>query len=131
MKWYSDSQACVHVVQSGSGKPDLHQEAFDVFQLCFKYKIDLRIEWIPRELNQVADELSKVSSTDEWEVTKQFFEHVDGLWGPHEIDRFAYYANRKTVRYNSLFLDYDSEAVDRGQIVIIGWFPPSVWFPRQ
>lgn len=112
VKWFSDSQSCVHIVQSGSTKLDLHSEAMGIFNICMKFNIDLRIQWIPRELNTVADDISKYRSTDEWEVSREFFEYLDALWGPHDIDRFATYKNRKTARYNSLFMDVESEAVD-------------------
>jgi len=46
------------------------------------------------------------------EVTQIFFNYVDQIWGPHDIDRFASYNNRKTVRYNSMFADFGSEAID-------------------
>jgi len=45
-------------------------------------------------------------------VTLEFFNHVDHILGPHDVDRFAYYNNRKTSRYNSLFADFGSEAID-------------------
>ena len=112
VKWLSDSQSCVHIIQAGSSKPELQREAMLIFQLCFDYNIDLRVDWIPRELNQTADSLSKMSSTDEWEVALEFFNHVDKMWGPHDVDRFASYNNRKTPRFNSLFAEFGSEALD-------------------
>ena len=41
-----------------------------------------------------------------------FFQFLDHIWGPHDIDRFADSENRKLPRYNSKFFDYQSEAVD-------------------
>jgi hypothetical protein len=43
----------------------------------------------PREYNTVADNISKFSNTDDWEVLKAFFEYIDYMWWPHDIDRFA------------------------------------------
>jgi hypothetical protein len=34
------------------------------------------------------------------------------LWGPHTVDRFASNLNKKLIRYNSLFWNPNSEAVD-------------------
>jgi len=112
VKWFSDSQSCVNIVQSGSTKIALHSESLSIFLCCLKMNIDMRIQWIPRELNTIADGISKYTSSDEWEVSNPFFEHMDSLWGPYDIDRFATCKNRKTERYNSLFMDTGSEAVD-------------------
>ena len=112
VKWFSDSQSCVHIVQSGSTKSDLQNEALAIFNVCLKHNIDLRIQWVPRQLNTTADDISKLASTDEWEVSSEFFSYIDSLWGPHEVDRFATYKNRKTIRFNSLFMDIETEAVD-------------------
>ena len=83
-----------------------------IFNICLKFNIDLSIQWIPREMNEIADTISKFSSTDEWEVTERFFQCINDIWGPHDIDRFATFKNRKTKRYNSLFVDFESEAID-------------------
>jgi hypothetical protein len=112
VKWFSDSQSCVHIVQCGSTKLDLHEESMNIFELCSKFNIDLQIQWVPREQNKFADEISKFRSTDEWQVTGAFFEFLDKMWGPHDIDRFATYLNRKVKRFNSKFVDFETEAVD-------------------
>ena len=33
VKWISDSQLCVHIIQAGSSKPELQRETMDIFQL--------------------------------------------------------------------------------------------------
>ena len=89
VKWFSDSQSCVNIVQCGSSKKELQFEALSIFNLCLEFNIDLSIQWIPRELNDIADNISKFSNTDEWEVSSSFFEQIDNIWGPHDVDRFA------------------------------------------
>lgn len=112
VKWYSDSQTCVHIINVGSSKQELHDLALNIFRLCFDFNIHLKVQWVPRDLNVVADSISKVRDTDDWEVSMDFFKFMDGLWGPHDIDRFATNRNRKTLRYNSKFCDINTEAVD-------------------
>lgn len=112
VKWFSDSQACVQIIQVGSTNLELHEESRDIFDQCSKLNIDLKIQWIPRDLNQVADEISKTSCTDEWRVSDEFFSFIDEMWGPHDVDRFASFRNRKVHRFNSKFVDFQSEAVD-------------------
>jgi hypothetical protein len=49
---------------------------------------------------------------EDWGVSNEFFSFIDDLWGAHSIDRFASIMNRKTERFNSLFWNPGSEAVD-------------------
>ncbi|XP_053400756.1 uncharacterized protein LOC128557413 [Mercenaria mercenaria] len=112
VKWFSDSQSCVKIVQAGSTKLELQHDSLEIFNLCLKWNIDLNIQWVPRTQNQIADHISKIHSTDEWEVSTEFFKFMDQMWGPHDIDRSASFKNRKLKRFNSLFFDFESEAVD-------------------
>ena len=112
VKWFSDSQNCVRIVLAGSTKADLQQESLDIFHLCLKWNINLDIQWVPREMNTIADNISKIRDTDDWEVTSEFFMFMSDIWGPYDVDRFATLENRKTVRFNSRFFDSECEAVD-------------------
>ena len=49
---------------------------------------------------------------DDWGITDTFFEFIDDLWGPHSVDRFASVVNKKISRFNSLFWNPSSEAID-------------------
>ena len=49
---------------------------------------------------------------EDWGVSDEFCSFIDDLWGAHSIDRFASIMNRKTERFNSLFWNTGSEAVD-------------------
>ena len=55
---------------------------------------------------------SKIIDPDDWEITDSFFEHLDELWGPFTIDRFASSNNNKAERFNSKYAVPDTEAVD-------------------
>lgn len=112
IKWFSDSQNCVRIVSGGSTKMELQQLALSIFQLCLQWNIDLDIQWVPRNMNSVADGISKIRCTDNWGVSDEFFRFMNSLWGPFDIDRFATSDNRKLFRYNSKFFDYQCEAVD-------------------
>ena len=41
-----------------------------------------------------------------------FFDFIDSLWGPHTIDRFANMNNAKTSKFNSLFWNPGTVAID-------------------
>jgi hypothetical protein len=49
---------------------------------------------------------------EDWGVSVEFFSFIDDLRGAHSIDRFASIMNRKTERFNYLFWNLGSEAVD-------------------
>ena len=46
-------------------------------------------------------------------VSFEFFRHVDNIWGPHSVDRFAHSHNRKfNTQILFSFWNPDSEGVD-------------------
>ena len=55
VRWFTDNQNVVRILQVGSGKAHLQVEALRVFELCVQYQIHLEPEWVPREENQLAD----------------------------------------------------------------------------
>ena len=40
--------------------------AMSVFSVCFSHNIQLHFEWIPREMNQQSDYLSKIVDYGDW-----------------------------------------------------------------
>ena len=86
--------------------------ALGIYELTKLFDVKLEVEWVPREENDIADFYSKLIDPDDWEITDSFFEHLDELWGPFTIDRFASYYNTKVERFNSKFTVPDTEAVD-------------------
>jgi len=75
-------------VKVGSPKPKLHPEAVAIYTICKQYQIHLESEWIPREFNQEADELSRLATKDDYMLNLNIFAAMDILWGPHTIDCF-------------------------------------------
>ena len=112
VRWHTDNQNCVKIVQKGSTKPHLQELAFSIFSICAEFAINLDIVWIPRELNTKADYISNIVDYDDWQTTFEFFNFLDSMWGPHTIDRFASVNNAKLDRFNSLFWYSTTEAVD-------------------
>ena len=55
VKWLTDIQAVVPIVNSGSMKVHLHKLALDIFYTLQDSNIEMKIEWIPRTLNERAD----------------------------------------------------------------------------
>ncbi|XP_063419641.1 uncharacterized protein LOC134704601 [Mytilus trossulus] len=112
VKWFTDCLNCIHIIQTGSSKPDLHQLAMSIFSVCVKNSIYLDIQWIPRDQNVQADSLSRIFDYDDWSVTDEFFHFIDNLFGPHTCDRFADSNNNKIARFNSKFYTQGTSGVD-------------------
>ena len=53
----------------------------------------------PKDQNLEADLLSREVDPDDWGVSQEFFKFMDGLWGPHTVDRFADNLNAKLPNF--------------------------------
>ena len=134
VRWFTDNQNVVRILQVGSRKPDLHAVALKVFALAIQYQIRLEPEWVPRELNEKADFLSRIVDHDDWFLNPSVFAELDAAWGPHTVDRFADFHNRQMPRFNSRCWNPGAEAVD-AFTVHWGldnnwWCPPVALIPR-
>ena len=132
--WYTDNWAASKIIRKGSPKPELHEMAEKIFELCKQHHIKLLVEWVPRELNEYADYLSKIVDHDDWVTTSIFFKYLEEKWGPHTIDRFASSSNTKLKRFNSKFLCPNTEHVNAFSISWEGennyLVPPVTYIPK-
>ena len=112
VNWETDNQAVPIIAAKGSKKKHLQDLAVSLYFLCKKESINLRLSWIPRDENTVADEMSRYVDYDDWRTSVTFFNYLNARWGPFTIDRFANSRNTKTTRYNALFWNPLCEAVD-------------------
>eukprot|EP00111_Clytia_hemisphaerica_P009430 TCONS_00027673-protein len=112
INWFTDNFAASLIVSKGSRKKHLQDLALDIFNFCAASLITLKINWIPREENETADEISKYIDFDDWQITDEFFTFLNKRWGPFSVDRFARPENTKLPRFNSKFFVPGSEAVD-------------------
>ena len=133
-KWFTDNQAVARIAASGSMKEELQEIALSICRTCLANNIHIDMEWIPRTQNERADHLSKIVDQDDWGVSNHIFRLLDTLWGPHSIDRFASYYNKKISRFNSRFWNPGCEAVDAFTVdwkVENNWVvPPIALIPR-
>ena len=129
IKWFTDNQNIVHIINKGSMKSHLQDIAYIVYKLCFKFSICIEVEWIPRTLNEKADYISRIVDHDDWAVSFDIFAYLDSLWGPHEIDMFANDDNHKLPVFYSRYWNVKSIGIDAFTIDwrgINGWFVPPV-----
>ena len=112
VKWFVDNKAVVSILRAGSRKPALHTLALEVTRLGEELNLVLETQWIPREFNQLADEYSRCSDRDDWGLQDAHFIAIDSCWGPHTVDRFAAFHNKKCNRFNSKSPSAETEGVD-------------------
>ena len=103
VKWYSDNQNIVHILNKGSRKIDLQQISIKIANVCTLHNIVLLPQWVPREENVKADKISKRTNCDDWEIDEDVFTKLNNVWGPHTIDRFASDYNTKCKVFNSKY----------------------------
>ena len=134
VKWFTDNQNVPRILSCGSGKSHLQREALSIFQICCSHSISIEMEWIPRDLNDQADFLSRIYDADDWGLCCESFSCLDAIWGPHSIDRFANHLNYKLPRFNSRFWNPGSEDIDT---FVVDWkgennyvCPPISLIPR-
>jgi hypothetical protein len=111
----ADNRALYYICSSGRTKVMvIHTLLVKLFWLCLDYKIGWDIVWLPRELNQHADDLSKFVDLDDWGLSRRSWNIVqDRFKGFNCIftcDRFAAEDNRLLQCFCALY------------------YSPGVWF---
>ena len=103
---------------------ELQGTAFNVFLVTSQRQIRLNISWLPRDQNSQAGFLSKIVDFDDYSLHDEVF-HLDNLWGPHSVDRFACSCNAKLPRFNSRLVQDGPELLTpsqgTGHLRITGW----------
>ena len=123
--WFTDNQNVAHILQVGSKKLHLQAVALKVFKMSIQYQIRLEPEWIPREMNEKADLLSRIVDRDDWCINPAIFAWLDSIWGPHTVGRFADYNNHQLPRFNSRCWNPGSDAVDT---FTVNWGAENNWW---
>jgi hypothetical protein len=90
----------------------LHKEILAIERIAKFYGIDLRLVWVPREENQLADDDSKLIDTSNYSLSRQQFDLLDRRFGPHTVDRFADDQNKLVSCFNSRWWCPGTSAVD-------------------
>ena len=71
--WQTDDYAASIILHTGSNKTHLQKIAVDIFDTCKTNKILLKAKWVPREVNELADYLSKNYDYDDWSISAHIF----------------------------------------------------------
>ena len=104
----TDNKNAELVLSVGSHNKELHQEAVAVYKLCRELNMRLSVEWVSRDDNVEADQLSRLNDPNDYMLDPACFRYIDQLWGPHTVDRFAGLKTRQLERFCSSCLLYTS-----------------------
>jgi hypothetical protein len=107
-----DAQNLLGVVNRGSPRLRLNELARDLFWLCLESRMTITVEWVPREKNALADELSKLIIPYDWMLRRELYQKLEERWGPHLVDLFTSNANNQCERYYSLHCCRESAGVN-------------------
>ena len=92
------------------------QELSDLMTTIWNFAQNLGVTLTSKHLagvkNIQADRLSRIITLYDWQLSRRVFQHLDVLWGPHTIDRFAAEHNTMLPRFNSMYAEPNSEAID-------------------
>jgi len=84
-----DARNLLGMVNCGSSRLNTNEMARGLFWLCVERDIMIKVEWVPREENALADELSKLLIPRDWMVGRATFGRLEERWGSHTMDLFA------------------------------------------
>ena len=108
----TDSQAAVAILQKGSMRPLLHQQALRARQSSEMFGLQLRFRWVPRSENEAADMVSRDFDFDDWGISHTVFDILSRRWEPPAVDMFASAHNAKCERFFSRDAQPGSSGID-------------------
>jgi len=91
---------------------DLHPEVLHLEQTAADARLDLMLTWVTRDLNQAADDVSKLVDPYNYALEASIFAELGALFGPFDVDRFSDAKNARLGRFNSRYWSPGTEAVD-------------------
>jgi len=94
----------------GSHKSNLHCEAVYIYRLCREFNINRTVEWIGRDLKEVADKSSQIEDSHEYKLDPSCFPYMDTHLGPHTVDQFTSFKSKQLDRFCCRFLNPGYEA---------------------
>lgn len=73
--WFTDNQNIhvVSIVNKGSKVSELNSISLDIFQKCMLNMTIVDVNWIPRDLNHVADGISKIIDYNDYTINNDIF----------------------------------------------------------
>ena len=73
----------------------------DIFKFCIRHNFQLVPKWVPREENEMVDEICKMVDHGNYMLNPDIFAALDIIWGPHTVDRFSLFNTLQIPRFYS------------------------------
>ncbi len=83
VRWFTVNQDVARTLIVGSKKNMLHVITLNIFSLAVRYGIQLEPKWIPTELTEKANLLSRVIDLDDWCLNPAVFAQLNRMWGSY------------------------------------------------
>ena len=83
-----------------------------LFLLTDAHDISINTKYIRSAANMWAGHPIRETDNADMHLATRIFRYYDKKWGPHSIDRFAFFANKHLPRYNAKWRDGTIKAVD-------------------
>jgi hypothetical protein len=112
--WLTDNQNVEKMLAKGSGKLRIMKLVLDILKRGRALLLDLQPVWVSRDNPFLlkADAISKGIDTDNWEVSRVDYDHLNALFGPFSINLFATCDNAKATRFYSRSWEMGTQGVD-------------------
>ena len=122
--WRTDNQTCMwDVLKMKAKSTDMVEGLLRLHAICRDLDVHLLPEYIPGELNQEADRLSRLIERQDWQLHPHLFDRIAKVrWTP-TVDGFASETNAQLSRYWSWTYEPRASATDflkqdlRGELV--------------
>ena len=111
----SDSSTAVHYINNLGGVKSIpcHKVTKDIWLWAIKRGNLLSAEFLPGQLNVVADKASRIfDENTEWQISVSVFDKISDNFGPFDIDLFASRLNTKCKEYCSWKPDPNAKFID-------------------
>jgi hypothetical protein len=113
MTLYFDNANAALICTKGSPKPRLQKYAENIADISVAFNIKLNTVWIPRDLNNLADSLSKVVDYEDYSLKTSVFDEICTEFGVRPIvDCFANDKNAKTKLFYSVTYCPNTAGID-------------------
>lgn len=111
--WLTDSQNMVVFLTKGSGKSHIQKEVFRIMILCKRLNIKIIPIHLLREdpRIKIADDGSKTTDTDDWQVDNETFQKINQKYN-FTLDLFASNRNTKCRKFYSNFYCLGTFGID-------------------
>ena len=94
-----DALNLLGIVNRGSPRLKLDALAREFFWFGLKHRITFNVEWVPREENTLADELSKLLIPDDSMLSREIFHQLEEQFGAHTVNIFASGSNNQCENF--------------------------------